>query len=245
MDDREYLQAPKLAPGVGAVATTRAGGLSDAPYASLNLGLAAGDETDTVHRNRALVQNDLGLQDIRWLRQKHTNQVAFHRRVDEVADAHWTTDAHVGLAILTADCLPVVMASSDGAAIAAAHAGWRGLAAGILEATIAQMPCDPAQLTAWIGPAIGPCCYEIDAPVRDAFCRGRLAPFADDSIFRETRPDHWLFDLPQLAKRALIAAGVSQVYVSGQCTVCVPEQYYSYRRDGVTGRQATIIWRTR
>ena len=156
------------------------------------------------------------------------------------ADAAVTTQPGVVLAILTADCLPVVFAADDGSAIGAAHAGWRGLAAGVLEATVAALGTPPGRLLAWLGPAAGPAHYEIGAEVRDAFLA--RDPRAADA-FVATRPGHWRVDLYALARQRLAAAGVTRVHGGGLCTIGDPQRFFSHRRDARSGRMATLVWR--
>ena len=156
------------------------------------------------------------------------------------ADAAVTALPGVVLAILTADCLPVVLAADDGSEIGAAHAGWRGLAAGVLEATVATLRAPPGRLLAWLGPAAGPAHYEIGAEVRDAFLAHD--PRAADA-FVATRPGHWRVDLYALARQRLAAAGVSRVFGGDHCTIGEPQRFFSHRRDARSGRMATLAWR--
>ena len=158
------------------------------------------------------------------------------------ADAAVTAEPGVVLAIMTADCLPVLFCSRAGDEIAAAHAGWRGLVAGVLEKTIATMRTEPAQLWVWMGPAAGPQAYEVGQEVFAAFV-------ADDpdaeSCFAPTRPGHWRMDLFALARRRLHVVGVAAVYGGGHCTISDPQRYFSHRRDQRTGRMASLIWMER
>jgi hypothetical protein len=157
------------------------------------------------------------------------------------ADAAVTATPGVVLAILTADCLPVVFAAQDGSEVAAAHAGWRGLCAGVLEATVAAMRTPPEHLMVWLGPAAGPQAYEIGVEVYAAFVeRDPHAAVA----FQPTRPGHWKVDLYQLARRRLQAAGIGQIYGGAHCTISAPGQFFSHRRDARSGRIATLVWRT-
>ena len=233
---------------VRAAVTLRDGpGASLAPFDRCNLGLRAGDDEATVRGNRAAVAAALGLSTPpRWLAQVHGNAVL---RVDgpvdpaadePVADAAVTSVPGLALAINTADCLPVLFAARDGSRVGAAHAGWRGLAAGVLEATVAAMAIAPRELVAWLGPAAGPRNYEIGAEVRAAFVDGDPGTAA---AFAPTRPGHWRVDLYALARRRLAAAGVDAVHGGGLCTIGDPARFYSWRRDGRTGRMATLVWR--
>lgn len=235
-------------PGVHAFTTLRHGaGASRVPFDSFNLGnrtAADGDDPATVEANRVALVRLAGLPTVpHWLRQVHGTDVV---RVEGPGDgAEPTADASVTsipgtvLAILTADCLPVVFASVAGDEIAAAHAGWRGLADGVLEATVAAM-CTPAdRLVAWFGPAAGPQAYEIGAEVRSAFVDAD--PAAVDA-FVATRPGHWRVDLYALARRRLARVGVARVHGGGLCTISEPARFFSHRRDARTGRMATLAW---
>ena len=231
-------------PGVRGVATRRDGpGVSAPPFDAFNLGLRSGDDDAAVRANRAALAAALALPSApRWLRQVHGIDVArFDADGDDepTADAAVTSTPGVVLAVLTADCLPVLLAARDGREIGAAHAGWRGLAGGVLEATVAAMRTPPADLVAWLGPAAGPDAYEIGAEVREAFLAhdARAA-----SAFVATRPDHWRVDLYALARQRLAALGITQVTGGDRCTISEPARFYSYRRDGRTGRQATLAW---
>ena len=229
--------------GVRAAVTTRQGdGVSQPPFERFNLGARCGDAAEAVAANRASLERMLGLPSPpRWLHQVHGAAVV---EMDRAAAAEPEADAAVArgsdvLAILTADCLPVLFCADDGAVVGAAHAGWRGLAAGVLEATAARMGVPGERLLAWLGPAIGPRSYEVGADVRDAFVRtdpGAAAAFAP------TRPGHWRCDLYALARRRLAAAGVTRVYGGGFDTFA-DARFYSFRRDRATGRFASLIWR--
>jgi YfiH family protein len=229
-------------PGVVAFTTLRHGaGTSSAPFDTFNLGLRSGDDIAVVQRNRSELIERLALPSSpRWLHQVHGRGVAIEPRDDEPeADAAVTRTPGTVLAILTADCMPVVFASRDGGEVAAAHAGWRGLAGGVLEATVAAMHASPDRIVAWLGPAAGPQAYEIGAEVRDAFVTN------DDGAseaFIATRPGHWRVDLYALARRRLVRAGVDDVHGGGLCTISDPQRFYSHRRDQRTGRMATLAW---
>lgn len=220
-------------------------GLSPPPFDRLNLGLRCGDDPALARVNRERLVGWLGLPSApHWLDQVHGIAVA---RFDApptggpepVADAAVTATPGVVLAILTADCLPVLFAARDGSEIGAAHAGWRGLAAGVLEATVAALATPPAGLLAWLGPAAGPAAYEIGAEVRDAFLAHDPAAA---SAFVTTRPGHWRVDLYALARRRLASVGVTDVHGGGECTISDASRYFSHRRDGRSGRLATLAW---
>ena len=227
-----------------AISTRGTAGASLPPWDSLNLGDRCGDDPDHVATNRAALIYHLGLPNPpHWLRQVHGNNVVrvssqSSQQVPE-ADAAVSSDAGVVLTILTADCLPVLFASKDGAHIGAAHAGWRGLAAGVLEATVAAMPVPHDQVIAWLGPAIGATSYEVSEEVRDAFVANDQRA---NTTFTESRPDHWFCDLYALATQRLNACGVREIYGGGFDTRS-DERFYSYRRDPNTGRFASLIWR--
>ena len=234
-------------PGVRALTTTRFGqGISAPPFDDFNLGARCGDEAGAVAENRRQLETVLRLPSPpRWLRQVHgigvaVEPAAAEQHVDEPeADASLTRTPGTVLAILTADCLPVVFAARDGSEIAAAHAGWRGLAAGVLEATVAAMAAAPRDIVAWLGPAAGPQAYEIGEEVFDAFlARDQRAGTA----FAATRRGHWNVDLYMLAKQRLSDAGVADVHGGGLCTISDPARFFSHRRDGRSGRIATLAW---
>jgi polyphenol oxidase len=237
---------------VHALMTTRNGGLSTGTRASLDLGPSDVATLDPASRmaiaeNRRRVQPLLPSPPV-WLEQVHGPNVVIASRREERegdvpprADAAVTHAADLVLAVRVADCLPVLFSGDGGAVIGAAHAGWRGLAAGVLEATVAAMACDPAGVVAWFGPAIGPAAFEVGNDVRDAFV-ARDA-FASDAFVRGA-PGKWLADLEALARGRLARAGVTSVGGGGMCTVADPARFFSFRRDGTTGRMAAFIWRT-
>lgn len=241
---------------VRAFCTTRAGGTSGGPWAGLNLAAHVGDDPAAVAANRALLRAHLPADPV-WLAQVHGVRVVDPAEQDSgarppEADAARTGATRTPCAVLTADCLPVLLCDRSGAAdatevaateVAAIHAGWRGLADGVIEATAAAMQTRPQDWLAWIGPCIGPLAFECGDDVLAAFCDGH--PEAR-SAFRPHphRPGKWLGDLPAIARQRLIALGVRSGAIHGgdRCTVAEPEVFYSFRRDGVTGRMATIIW---
>lgn len=232
-------------PGVRSAVTLRSGpGTSSPPFDRFNLGSRCGDAPDAVAANRAALMPLLGLPaGPRWLRQVHG--VAVHDADEDgdedepAADASITRRRGVVLSILTADCLPVLFASHDGGTIGAAHAGWRGLAGGVLEATLQRMATEPSRLVAWLGPAIGAASYEVGEEVRAAFVD---ADAASAPAFRSTRPGHWTCDLYALARQRLARAGVVRVFGGGEDT-CSDARFYSYRRERESGRFASLIWR--
>lgn len=228
---------------VRAVSTTRTGGVSRGAYASFNLGAHVGDDPRAVAENRLSLQSELGLsREPHWLTQVHGTRVVSLEDSTEVQEADGAV-THVpgrACAIMTADCLPVLFCDRAGNTVAAAHAGWRGLAAGVLENTLAAMRVPALEILAWLGPAIGPQAYEVGEEVRKAFVQiDRVA----DQAFEPHGDGKWLCDLYQLAGQRLRHAGVSQVYGGGLCTYSAPKRFFSYRRDGECGRMATLIWR--
>lgn len=234
---------------VGAISTCRSGGVSAAPYddgqggGGLNLGIHVGDDPAAVRRNRLLLAKHLPSEPV-WLTQVHGNRVVDAATVVDVpeADASFTTQPGVVCAILTADCMPVLFCDSAAKVVGAAHAGWRGLAAGVLENTVAAMrQAGATQLQAWIGPAIGPHQFEVGEEVLAAFAR---LGSESDAAFRPIagRAGKYLADLPQLARWRLALAGVQQVSGGTACTVSDAQRFYSFRRDQVTGRMASLIW---
>lgn len=232
-------------PRVRAAVSTRQGpGISTGLYGRLNLGARAGDAPEAVQANRLATQQALDLPRApHWLQQVHGIAVVDvdDARVgaEPVADASVTRRAGEPLAILTADCLPVLFCTIDGGGVAAAHAGWRGLAGGVLEAALRSLPAAPGQVMAWLGPCIGMASYEVGDEVRDAF----VASDAEAAgFFEATRPGHWLCDLAGLARHRLLAAGIGSVHGGGFDTR-IDDRFYSYRRDGVqSGRFASLIW---
>ncbi|TAL90337.1 MAG: peptidoglycan editing factor PgeF [Rhodanobacter sp.] len=232
-------------PQVHAAITTRHGpGISTPPFERFNLGLRSGDASDAVQANREALQQVLGLPSApRWLHQVHGVNVAQLGPLpsaDELeADAAVSHIPGTVLAILTADCLPVLFCADDGSEIGAAHAGWRGLAAGVLEATLTQLETPPKRLLAWLGPCIGAASYEVGKEVRAAFVDQAAGAAA---CFEATRPGHWTCDLAGLARQRLAMAGLDRMHGGGFDTRLDP-RFYSYRRDGVcSGRFASLIW---
>ncbi len=223
--------------------TTRRGGVSRGPYATLNLGRGVGDDPAAVTENRRRLVRALDLPgEPCWLRQVHGTRVvrmtAGSVPDTEEADGAWTDEAGVVLAVLTADCVPVVFHAPDRGRLAVAHAGWRGFARGVLEATLAACGGGGAETRAWIGPAIDAAAYEVGPEVRAA-CLARCPSGSDD--FRSTRGDRLTLDLPALVARHLAALDVGRVIASGRSTA-EADLFYSYRREGRTGRQATLAW---
>lgn len=244
-------------PGVRAVSTLRPGGVSSGPYAALNLGGHVGDDPDRVIENRGRLAAALHLpSEPLWLNQEHGDRTLFATGLDPspvgrgrqtvrlrdglglTADAACTRTAGIVCAVMTADCLPILLCSRDGEAIAAVHAGWKGLAGGVVESAVAAL--DTRDVLAWLGPAIGPDAFEVGGEVRKAFLRNG-AEFAGG--FRETAGGKWLADIYRLARISLGRLGITDCNGGGWCTFSQADDFFSYRRDGVTGRMATLIWR--
>jgi YfiH family protein len=227
---------------VRAVTTTRAGGISLGPYASLNLADHVGDDPAAVAANRERLAAAAGLPaEPVWLQQVHGNTVVDIDRTASgpTADAACSHQPGQVCAVLTADCLPVLLCDRGGDHVAAVHAGWRGLAAGVIEQTVAALQAPVGEQLAWLGPAISAAVYIVGDEVREAFiARDPRAAAA----FQAAPNDAWHADLYLLARQRLTACGVAAVYGGGRCTFREAQSFYSYRRDGTTGRMATLIW---
>jgi len=226
---------------IHAATTLRTGGVSCGPYASLNPAMHVGDEADLVKQNRELIKQWLDLPcDPVWLDQVHSNRAVPAVKTEPLqqADACYTAESGVVCAVLTADCLPLLVCAVDGSQVAAIHAGWRGLLAGVVANTLSAMQDN--ELLVWLGPAIGPDCFEVGTEVRDAFVQ-KSAAFM--TAFKQKNHGKWLADIYQLARIELAMLGIDKVYGGGFCTVTEQERFYSYRRDKQTGRMATLIWR--
>ena len=250
--------------GVRTLSTFRGGGASATPYASLNLGDHVGDVAATVALNRRRLMAAARLPaEPHWLRQVHGTTVADLDAAADLdasagrgganldtpgpADAAFTRRPGRVCAILTADCLPIVFATETGDLVAAAHAGWRGLAGGVIEATVRALGVPPETLLAWLGPAIGPRHFEVGAEVRDALLAGDADAGAKTgagavAAFAPNARGRFMADLGLLARRRLAAMGVTHIHGGGECTYTQADRYFSHRRDGMTGRQATLIW---
>lgn len=226
---------------VRAISTTRLGGVSIAPYDSLNLGDHVGDDLAAVEANRAQLGRQLPAAPL-WLRQVHGTAVvdAATTRPGTEADAAVARTRGMVCAVMTADCLPVLLCDDHGTVVGAAHAGWRGLCDDVIEATVAAMQMPGENLLAWLGPAIGPAAFEVGDEVRAAFVT------RDPAAARAFQPSRnngkWLADLYQLARQRLAACGVSRIHGGEFCTFSEPDRFFSYRRDGKTGRMASLIW---
>jgi hypothetical protein len=224
---------------VKACVTTRSGGVSQAPFDTFNLGEHVEDDPLAVAENRRRLIDLLGCKPV-WLRQVHGAAVA-QAEPDEVreADASWTATPGIACTIMTADCLPALFCDRAGTRVAAAHAGWRGLAAGVLEATLDALAVAPEDVLVWLGPAIGPQAFEVGSEVREAFVAGH--PQAIEAFGASVNPGRYMADIYRLARIRLAARGVTAVYGGGFCTHSDP-RFYSYRRAARTGRFASLIW---
>ena len=240
-------------PGVGAATTERGGGMSEGPYARFNLGAHVGDDPEAVAANRRALTESLGLaSEPHWLEQVHGRAVldldaegehALSRRERGLspprADGAVTSLPGHACVVMTADCLPVLFCDTAGTRVGIAHAGWRGLAAGVLPATIASMGVDPTDILVWLGPAIGRRAYEVGDEVRRALVG---ADPGAEACFEPNEKGRWQADLYGLARRALEGAGVTAVYGGGFCTHTESERFFSHRREAPCGRMATLIW---
>jgi YfiH family protein len=232
---------------VGTIQTTRLGGKSIPPYSSLNLGFHVGDNHETVLANHQILKEFLPAPAF-WLNQVHSSEII--EVTDRVtglslqkrpkADALFTRLKNQPLAIMTADCLPILLASKDGQEIAAIHGGWRPLAGGIISKTVAKFSKSNNNIVAWLGPAIGPSVFEVGQDVVDAFTCVNPSHKGD---FIEQENKKYLANIFSIAKRQLSDLGITEIYSEYECTYLQPEKYFSYRRDVQTGRLATLIWR--
>jgi YfiH family protein len=243
---------PGLPEGIGVLSTLRSGGVSMGAYADaqgkggLNLGTHVGDVPEAVVKNRALLRSLLPNEPM-WLEQVHGTQVvqAHHVSLQKTvprADASTATTPGAVCTIMTADCMPVLLADASGVAVGAAHAGWRGLANGVLEQSVKHLRESGAEeILAWLGPGIGPESFEVGEEVLAAFAH--LGPATNQAfVAMEDKPGKYLGNLPLLARLALKSVGVHQVAGGDRCTLSEPAEFYSFRRDRITGRMATMIW---
>jgi len=226
---------------VHAAATLRTGGVSVGTFNSLNAALHVGDNADWVRQNRVIIKDMLGLpSEPVWLEQIHGDRVVDAASVDllQQADASYTDKPGIVCAVMTADCLPLLVCAPDGSRVAAIHAGWRGLLAGVISNTLAVIASSDALV--WLGPAIGPDCFEVGDDVREAFLNKAIAFTA---AFKPQGKGKWLADIYQLARIDLAAQGINNIYGGVFCTFTEQQRFYSYRRDKETGRMAALIWR--
>jgi YfiH family protein len=233
-------------PSVRAAFSLRAGGVSSGRYAALNLGSHVGDQSAAVAENRRRLRQALALaQEPLWLSQQHGTAVVDADRIAledgraPLADAAFTRQPGRVLAVLVADCIPVLLADAAGRAVAVAHAGWRGLCAGVIEAALGALAIDPMHVRAWIGPGITRAHFEVGEEVRAAFC---AADGRAESAFERNARGRWQCDLFGLVEQRLLRAGVTRIAGERRCTYAEPASFYSFRRDGVTGRMAALVW---
>lgn len=243
----DWLRPDWQAPGVGALMTTRQGGVSEGPFAAMNIRAGLGDDPVAVVRNQALLAAALGAEPV-YLEQVHGRGVvrltpALVGSVPQ-ADASVCTEPGIACTVQVADCLPVLFAAPAARGVAAAHAGWRGLSSGVLETTLTALceaaDCAPAEVQAWLGPCIGPRRFEVGADVLQAF--GAEPASTGDALFRPHAPGKWLADLAGLARERLRAAGVTGLSGGGWCTVEEASRFFSFRRDRITGRMVAAVW---
>ncbi|WP_323847388.1 peptidoglycan editing factor PgeF [Microbulbifer magnicolonia] len=235
---------------VRAATSLRVGGHSSGAYESFNLGAHVGDEEQAVAANRSQLLQELQLPaKPQWLEQIHSDRI-IEAQADglvRTADASFARAPGAVCAVLTADCLPVLFCDRAGTRVAAAHAGWRGLAGGILRSSVEALDCDPAELLVWLGPAIGPRAFETGVDVLEVFFEHALNAGHTEAIAQCFRPHtekplHFLADIYALARAELRELGVSAIHGGDRCTVSEPESFFSYRRDRTTGRMASLIW---
>lgn len=235
---------------VRSIISTRNGGCSKGPYAGANLGDQVGDDPAAVASNRDLLRQQTGVEHWPWLRQEHGVELVNFSHSDfsvgACADAVYSRQIGLACAVLTADCLPLLICDAEGTQVAAVHAGWRGLAAGVINKAIASFVAAPADLLVYLGPAIGPQHFEVGEDVYRA-CEALFTPMGGGTEWREhfapaARPQHYFADLYGLARSILTRLGVHRVYGGNFCTYAEHERFYSYRRDRVTGRMVSAIW---
>ncbi len=223
--------------------TTRRGGASQGKFASLNLGAHVADNAQHVKTNREILVRELQLpSEPIWLEQQHGKQIIklMSTRTNNIqADAAYATGPGGVCAVLTADCLPVLFCDREGGSVAAAHAGWRGLLNGVLESTLKAFPVEVDKVVCWLGPAIGPSKFEVGGELKQAFVNKDLR---HEAAFQPSQADKYLANIYQLAKNILTTNGVDAIFGGGYCTYTEKERFFSYRRDGATGRMATVIW---
>lgn len=228
---------------VRALTTLRKGGSSQEPFASFNMAMHVGDDEQHVMANRQSLRQQLSLsKEPAWLQQTHSQIVVRAEKISNnitEADASFTSQPGLPCVVMTADCLPLLITDRKGSCVAAVHAGWRGLADGIIEKTLNAMPVDKTELLVWLGPAIGPHAYEVGDDVRQVFLEQNAQA---EQAFRQVDENHWMMDIYQLARQRLHHHHVTDIYGGEYCTFTDVERFYSYRRDNITGRMASLIW---
>ncbi len=227
---------------VHALVTLRTGGYSSGPYTSFNLAAHTEDDAGRVLRNRKLLREHFSLPaEPVWLQQVHSNRIVYADtdNIGARADGSWTDTTANVCVVMTADCLPVLICDHSGSKVAAAHAGWRGLHAGVITNAVSMLKTDPGELMVWLGPAIGPRAFEVGPEVIRAFTADNSENI---SAFSQKDDQHWLCDLYRLARIELSSLGITSVFGGNECTYTDEERFFSYRRDGCTGRMASLIW---
>lgn len=236
-----------LPAGVRAIISTRVGGFSHGPYQSANFGDHVGDDPACVAANRRQLAQQCDVSHWQWLQQVHGTEILCAQSqpvIGTVADGSTTQHQGIACAVLTADCLPILLCASDGSQVAAVHAGWRGLAAGIIPRSVACFGRSAGEISAYLGPAIGADHFEVGQDVYQAFSGWGIDGALWQQMFvpKPDRPGHYLADLYGLARWALQQQGVQQVFGGNYCTYGDAQRFYSYRRDGITGRMVSAIW---
>ncbi len=238
-----------VSPSIHAFSTTRLGGVSEPPYASFNLATHVGDDPHRVASNRVLLQQQLSQKlEWQWLDQVHGSDVVVVNKAGPAltADAMLTTRANLVCCVQTADCLPVFIAAMDGSEVAVIHAGWKGLASGVIENTVSRMSTSISNLAVWLGPAIGPCHFEVGGEVRDDFLAAvessSFVPAMEACFISSKNEGKFMADLYAIARLRLSAIGVDKISGGDYCTHCDDDKFFSYRRDGVTGRMLNAIY---
>ena len=231
---------------VRALVTTRAGGISEPPYESFNLAFHVGEAAERVQRNRRRLLAVAGVDRVQWLDQEHGRRVLAASSCTVAcgpvtADASWTAEGDLVLAVLVADCVPLLLANVDGSLVAVVHCGWRGTVAGVVEATLDALPESPSRLVAWLGPGVCGICYEVGSDVREALAADERRGVLVEQGSARGDARKWRMDLPALILARLRRAGVERIVASSLCTMC-DRRFYSHRRDGHTGRFAALIW---
>jgi len=227
---------------IKALSTTRYGGFSSPPYNELNLGDHVGDDLASVIKNRQSLTQQASLPESpRWLKQVHGTTVshASHWKNGDEADAIFSDQINQVCPVMTADCLPILLCNKQGDQVAAIHAGWRGLANGIIEKTLEKFNCHSQHIMAWLGPAIGPTQFEVGTDVYDTFT---FQSVEASLAFKQTDAEHYLANIYLLARQRLQLFGIQNIYGGEHCTVSDSTRFFSYRRDGITGRMASMIW---
>ena len=224
-----------------AFVTTRQGGYSQGAYAGFNFGDHVGDNPNLVRENRTFLDRHLPAKP-KWINQVHGNKVVPAEDVEpgQAADATFTRVAGIVCVVMTADCLPLLLTDEKGSAVAVAHAGWRGLCDGIIENTVEKFDCNPAKILAFLGPAISSLAYVVGADVRNALLDNHTQAL---TAFKDYLPGKWHVDLYELARQRLKKSGVEKISGGDFCTFTDSQRFFSYRRDGITGRIASLIWR--